>query len=102
MIELHAGVDIGDYDSRAFRGRPDLVGANHGNIPLDRLDRRPALRLGDRVIFLGNDGDDVVALGEIPRQLERAVRDVDLVLDPKSSERDLMSLEISAHPVLAL
>src|SRR5262249_30528273 len=37
MVELDARIDIRNHDSAAGGGRPDLVGADLGNIPFDAL-----------------------------------------------------------------
>ena len=103
MRELDAGVDAGDDAPGACRGWPDLVGLDFRDVPLDCLDARycSGLSRGNRVNDFGKDGHDFGALCERAREGERALPDVNLVLDPEWRERHALASQVAAHAGLA-
>jgi hypothetical protein len=106
MVELHAGVDVGDHDRLAAvaEGRPHLRRADPVDVPLDRLDPGPLLRRGrpgDLHPPLGHHPCDLGQGGDLGQQL-RPGRDPHGVGDPVRLVGDLAAGQQLAQAGLAL
>jgi len=105
VVEVHAGVDVGDHDAVAAvtEGRPDLRGADPVDVPLDRLDARPLLgrgRLGDLDAALGDHPLDLRQGGDPLEQLGPGGHP-DGVGDPERLVVDLAGTQQPTEPRLA-
>src|SRR4029450_6359845 len=106
VVELHAGVDVGDDDALTSdpESGPDLWGVDAINAPLDRVHRLfglPGIGLGNLVGLLSHDPLDLV-LSRYLLQHVVACSDLDRVDDPERLIAHATLGEQRAQPALAL